>query len=120
MSWKVRLYASLPHILVLLGALGVAITNEAWVAIIALSGAWLLPSPVNVSRETSTVETNVSRETSERSEGISVNAKSEPTIYDMTEETFLQIQGTPVPCHIMHGSADPHVLGCKGWANEPH
>ena len=67
--WKARLYASLPHILVLLGALGVAITNEAWIAIIALSGAWLLPSPVNVSRETSERETS----------GISVNAKPAPT-----------------------------------------
>ena len=77
MTWKARLYASLPHILVLLGALGVAVTNEAWVAVIALSGAWLLPSPVNVSRET--LEPEYTRGKMIPDRGITVNAKPAPT-----------------------------------------
>lgn len=95
MSWKVRVFRSLPFVLVLVSAAGVAITEEIWAAIVGLVGMWLLPSPLNdfpnVSRETSvdTVPSNVSRET-------------------MT-----------VPCVVMHGSAEPHVMGCEGWRWPP-
>lgn len=89
MTWRERLYRSLPFALVLLSAVGVAVTEEVWAAVIGLVGMWLLPSPIaettNVSRET--VSSDVSRET------------------------------IPVPCVVMHGSAEPHVLGCEGWTS---
>lgn len=102
MTWKERLYRSLPFVLVLLSAAGIAITDEVRFAIVALVGMWLLPTPydavagfrkgMNVSRETSPV--NVSRET---------------LADDLPEESI------PVPCVVMHGTAESHVLGCEGW-----
>lgn len=58
---KERIYRSLPFVLVILGAFGILITNELWLALVSLAGVWLLPSPVSVSRETLPV--SVSRET---------------------------------------------------------
>lgn len=106
MSWKERVFRSLPFVLVLVSAAGVAITEEIWAAIVGLVGMWLLPSPLNafpdVSRETTTV--NVSRETLpfETSSMIAMEACSE---------------NITVPCVVMHGSAESHVLGCDGWTS---
>lgn len=104
MSWKHRLYASLPYVLVLLGAAGIAVTEEVWLAIVSLVGMWFLPSPLtqpNVSRETSS-EVNVSRKTSNDD-------------VEFFQRKLAQASDLPVPCHVMHGSADDHVLGCEGW-----
>jgi hypothetical protein len=90
MTWRERLVRSLPYVIIILTAAGVVITDELWLAIGTLVAMWLLPSPVNVSRETST-EPDVSRETSSES-----------------KET--------APCHVLHGAAEPHVLGCEGWS----
>ena len=98
MNWKERLYASIPPILVILGAAGVVVTNEAWVAIVALAGAWLLPQPVNVSRETS---------------------KRLPSESALIHRDIREVEDRPQPCHELHGSADAHVLGCEGWRNPP-
>lgn len=95
MSWKERVFRSLPFVLVLVSAAGVAITEEIWAAIVGLVGMWLLPSPLNAFP-------NVSRETLpfEAASMIAVEASPE---------------GIAAPCVVMHGSAEPHVNGCEGW-----
>jgi hypothetical protein len=102
MTWKDRLYRSLPYVFVILSAAGVAITDELWLAIVALVGMWLLPSPF-------TGTPNVSRETVE--EYVFRTATDTPPV-SVSRETI------PVPCVVMHGSAEPHVLGCEGWTWE--
>lgn len=99
MTWRERLFRSLPFVLVILSAVGVAITEEVWAAAVGLVGMWLLPSPVSVSRETTS---DVSRET------LSVDVSSFQREAD-TGDTIA------VPCVVMHGTAEPHVRGCEGW-----
>lgn len=123
MSWKERLYLSLPYLLVLLGAAGIAVTEEVWLAIVSLVGMWFLPSPLtqpNVSRETSISDglhfvcadcmterdPNVSRETFTTPGYVEYLAES-----NVHKESDL-----PVPCSMLHGSAEDHVLGCEGWS----
>lgn len=119
MTWKHRVYASLPYLLALLGAAGIAVTEEVWLAIVSLVGMWFLPSPltnhfgtVNVSRETWDAVTgaNVSRETLPDD-----NHASEAAVRGYYERTLDKESDLPVPCSVMHGSAEAHVLGCEGW-----
>lgn len=101
MSWRERLLRSLPFVLVILGAFGVLITDELWVALVSLAGVWLLPSPVGV-------PSNVSRETVIDPKE-SVAEYIERTTPNVSRETIT------VPCAFLHGSAESHVEGCEGW-----
>lgn len=109
MSWKQRLVRSLPYVLVLLAAAGIAVTDEVRYAIFALVGLWLLPSPL-------TNTPNVSRETTV-SDGLHFVCAECMTERDpnVSRETSSEVSDLPVPCPVMHGSADDHVLGCEGW-----
>lgn len=102
MSWKERLFRSLPYVLVILSAAGVAVTEEMWMAIVALVGMWLLPSPLNA-------VPNVSRETLD-----------DGYVGEYFERTEFKDPGGTIsaPCVVMHGSAEPHVLGCEGWTSD--
>lgn len=104
MSWKERVFRSLPFVLVLVSAAGVAITEEIWTAIVGLVGMWLLPSPLNDFP-------NVSRETLPDD-----NHASEAAVRGYYERTL--DKGISAPCVVMHGSAEPHVLGCEGWTSD--
>lgn len=140
MTWKERLYRSLPFALVLVAATGIAVTEEIYYAIVALAGVWLLPSPLtapaNVSRETPGRDSpkdesfdefrarinaagNVSRETSTRpnvcDECRYKHAPDEPHRMDTLKIREDKESDLPLPCTLMHGSADDHVLGCEGW-----
>jgi len=88
--WKMRVYRSLPYVIVLASAAGIAITDEVWFALVGLIGMWLLDSPVG--------------------------APSSPS-ENKAMESFTEFR--PAPCQVMHGAADPHVLGCEGWSNPP-
>lgn len=103
MTWKHRVYASLPYLLVILAAAGIAITEELWTAIIGLVGMWFVPSPLSA-------VPNVSRETLPDD-----NHASEAAVKGYYERTLDKESDLPVPCTLMHGSADDHVLGCEGW-----
>lgn len=109
MSWKERLYLSLPYLLVLLGAAGIAVTEEVWLAIVSLVGMWFLPSPLT--------QPNVSRETSRRKEPSDHAPEWEARWREhVSRETSSEVSDLPVPCSVMHGSAEDHVLGCEGWS----
>ena len=96
--------------MVFLGIFGVLITDELWVAIMSLAGVWLLPSPV---APTLTIkrEPYVSRETSDSEADYASKWGKDnlPPLTNVSRETIT------APCVVMHGSAEPHVLGCDGW-----
>lgn len=97
---KERIYRSLPFVLVIAGVFGVLITDELWIAIMSLAGVWLLPSPV-----TPVV-------TIKRADDVSRETFGDTDTADVSRETI------SVPCAVMHGSAEPHVLGCEGWTSD--
>lgn len=108
MSWKQRVYWSLPYVLVIAAAVGVEITEEIRFAIVGLVGMWFLPSPLTQFPQ----RPNVSRET----------LSSEGRLYVAPEDAYMKVdlsdeprETITAPCVVMHGSAEPHVLGCDGW-----
>lgn len=106
---KERIYRSLPFVLVVLGAFGIMITDQLWIALVSLAGVWLLPSPVatNVSRET------IPADPSEYPRGYLATAMGTgKRVSDVSRETITS------PCAFLHGSAEPHVPGCEGWTFE--
>jgi len=112
MSWKVRLYRSLPFVLVMLSAAGIVITDELWFAIVGVAGLWLIPSPMDT-------PANVSRETLR--EGVSRETLGEEISRIKGWLGTAEYKGdNPItaPCAVMHGSAEPHVLGCVGWYSD--
>lgn len=107
MNWKQRVVWSLPYVFVIGAAIGVEVTEEIRFAIVALVGMWFLPSPLTQFPQ----NTNVSRETSD-SEGDYASEWGKdnlPPLSNVSRETI------SAPCVVMHGSAEPHVLGCDGW-----
>ena len=64
--------------------------------------------------------TNVSRETSSDTDLIEVNEEALKafqvrTYSDTDSREHWSLEAIPAPCAVMHGSAEPHVLGCEGW-----
>lgn len=92
-----RVYLTLPAVQSLLVIYGVTSDSVAalWVSIVGIlltgQGYVLAAKYVDVSRETFTPEStpSVSRET------------------------------ITAPCAVMHGTGEPHVLGCDGWTFDP-
>lgn len=103
--WRERIVRSLPYILVLLSAAGVAITEEVWLAIGALVGMWLLPSPVG----NAFPEASISTDATDPNESVSEYIGRRALEY---------AENSAAPCHVMHGAAESHVLGCEGWLRD--
>lgn len=95
-----RVFRSLPFVLVILGAAGIAISEEIRYAIFALVGLWLLPSPLNVSRETV------------------IDPKESVAEYIVRTTPNVSRETMTAPCAVMHGSAESHVDGCEGWSSD--
>lgn len=122
MSWKMRLLRSLPLVAALAGTTTFMVTEEQWALLIAITGVWLMDSPipgtVAVARALKR-RPNVSRETSPRyelSDSELIHADGSPCNCKVLDRT----DPIPVPCVVMHGSAEPHIPGCEGWTFESH
>lgn len=119
-DWAVvrkRAALSLPLVQALCVYYGIGTGEEValWVALASgvITGTALGINPrvntVNVSRETwdhvtdAYTTPNVSRETLDPNESVA----------NYIERTTGGI--TVYPCSLVHGSAEPHVLGCEGW-----
>lgn len=121
MSWKERLFRSLPLVAALAGTTTFVVTDEQWTLFITLVGVWLMDSPIPGTIAVASAlkrRPNVSRETSPRyelSDSETVHADGSPCDCEELDRT----DPITAPCVVMHGSAEPHVLGCEGWRLPP-